>query len=487
MSEEKTVESVSQEIANRLEALDQKWSPAALEASVKAMLPDLLEDDEIVRKLRFTPDPLLSNSKYSQLSPFEMEILFHVLESGQRVGQGSGPSEKLRNAYAAIAQRDHFDAATAKIADVAKVDEAFMSGKIDVTGYKTRLAAIDDHYGRAMDTAESGYGSQLIGAQYVSDLWAGARAQSRIFGLIPSFTMTAPTAYLPVEAAPPEMLYVSESTASDSTNYTTSKTGSNRVTVSAKKFVIHQMWSGEMEEDSIIPYLPFLREQAQRSIAHYSDSVVLNGDTTNTATGNINEDDADPADTDAILAFDGIRHAFLVDATGQGTDHSGAALTYTSLTYLRKLGVDTTYLHDWGHPVDPSDWVYIIDPEGGDVASDLDEVVTVDKFGSGATVLSGQLGNIGRNPLIASIAMKKTDTDGFVNTADDGTLHQVAAFNRRGLAVGIRRALKVEAERIPATDQSRIVYSLRMGLGRFSPTGAATGIKSIAGLFNIQA
>ena len=30
---------------------------------------------------------------------------------------------------------------------------------------------------RAMDTAESGYGPQLIGAQYVGDLWEAARSE----------------------------------------------------------------------------------------------------------------------------------------------------------------------------------------------------------------------------------------------------------------------------------------------------------------------
>ena len=38
--------------------------------------------------------------------------------------------------------------------------------------------------------------------------------------------------------------------------------------------------------------------------------------------------------------------------------------------------------------------------------------------------------------------------------------------------------MKVESERIIATDQTRIVYSLRFGLGRYSPSGAASGIES---------
>jgi len=43
----------------------------------------------------------------------------------------------------------------------------------------------------------------------------------------------------------------------------------------------------------------------------------------------------------------------------------------------------------------------------------------------------------------------------------------------------------METERLPATDQDRIVYSLRLGFGRFSPTGAAAGIESVAANFYI--
>ena len=82
--------------------------------------------------------------------------------------------------------------------------------------------------------------------------------------------MTAPTAYLPVAAALPEMLFVGESATYNASDYTTVKTGSNRATVTAAKLVIHQKWSGEMEEDSIIPFvLPFLRAQAASSVGYY--------------------------------------------------------------------------------------------------------------------------------------------------------------------------------------------------------------------------
>jgi hypothetical protein len=141
---------------------------------------------------------------------------------------------------------------------------------------------------------------------------------------------------------------------------------------------------------------------------------------------------------------------------------------------------------DWGHPTDPSDLVFICDPASGDEICKLDEVKTVDQIGARATVLTGQQGLIGQHPLISSIAMSKTEADGKASTTPGNNIYgQVAAVNRRGYVVGWRRRVKLETERIPATDQSRLVYSLRMGLGRFTPTGAASGIEHTAVLYDI--
>ena len=476
------VAELTRDVKAKMEALDERFSDEAIDERIAEAIGALGDDEKFVRKIRFSGgDPRLDGSKYGRMGMgvADIEMLHNILTTGRDTPgvECSGPSEDLEKAFKAVSEGHYLDAVSAHAADIRKLEEMHKAGYLDVPAFKRAI--------RALDTAESGYGSQLIGAQYVTDLWAGARAESRVAALINSFPMTDPTAYLPVEADLPEMLFVAENTSATSSDYTTTKSGSNRVQVDAKKFIIHQMWSGELEEDSIIPLLPFLRRQAQMSIAHYSDSLVLNGDTTNAGTGNINLDDADPADTKHYLAFDGIRHVSLVDATGQGTD-AATILTYDKLIDIRKTGIDRTYLFDWGHPSDPNDYVYVGDPEVCDAIGKLDEVITVDKFGPQATVLAGQQSRIGQNPLISSIAMSLTEADGFVSTTPgNNTLSQVLGFNRRAYALGLRRQVKVETERLPGRDQTRLVYSMRFGFGRFSPTGAASGIKSTGMLYNI--
>lgn len=493
-----TLETLASDIKARLDAIGETIPTDAqladkIQASFQAFLAS--EDgQEYVRKLRFgnESDPELVGTKYARLglTVADVEWLHDVqvaMQGQKKVGGAGvyeGPSDELKKTFEAVSKSSRVPSLIARADDERQLEEMLRSGKLNRSGYARALAAIEQVYA-AMDTSEAGFGDEITGNQYVRELWAGARRTSRVFGLIEQFDMTDPTAFLPVEAALPEMLFVAESTASNSSNYTTTKTGSNRVQVDAKKFVIHQMWSGEMEEDSIIPFVPFLRRQQAVSLGHYSDSLVLNGDTTNAGTGNINLDDADPADTKHYLAFDGIRHAGIVDNTANKAD-VGGAIQLSHFRAQKGRLLDATYLHDWGHPIDPSDLVHVADPETADSVAFMDEVLTVDKYGAQATVLTGEQAKVLGHPLIASIAMSKTEADGKVSTTGSNNVKgQVATFNRRGYVVGVRRRLRVETERIPATDQTRIVLSTRLGFGRFTPTGAASGIESADVLYNI--
>jgi HK97 family phage major capsid protein len=479
------IDSLMKDINDRLASLDTDVRGAISEDRIKGMITEAIASEEFTRKMRFNggSDARLIGSKFSRhnLGVSDVEFLYDLMTARARSGK-AGPSEELTGAFNAIS-----DAMYISEAEVRRLDQGKLLDDLAPRVPKAQARALEQALTRAMDTAESGAGQQLVGAQYVADLWAAARPASRVFGLIDTFEMTAPTTYLPVEVDIPEMLYVGESTSSTASNYDTVATGSQRVAVTANKFVIHQMWSGELEEDSIIPFIPFLRQQAAVSIAHYSDSLVMNGDTTSSATGNINLDDASPAATKHYLAADGLRHAALVDNTANATNLAGV-ITLAALRDLRGLMIDSSRFVDWGHPTDPNDLVYVADPATADRIATLDEVIKAKQYGGGlnAALLNGEVGRVINHAIISSMAVGKTEADGKISTtAGNNTKGQVICFNRRGIKAGWRRRVRVEVERIPATDQTRIVYSLRMGLGRFTPTGAASGIESAAVAYNI--
>lgn len=475
-------------INDKFEALGRDVSDTRIREIITEHLNGLDDNDPVVRKMRFgTSDPELYGTKYARhgLTVGDVEWLHDLQESliGQRKvdsGVYQGPSEELKRTFQAVSSARYFTDSEIRAMDKQALDDLFP--RIDKRSIKAYEAAY-----RAMDTAESGYGQQLVGAQYVGDLWEAAREESRVFSLVNTFEMSAPLAYLPVEVDIPEMLMFPESTTYNASNFDTVKTGSNRVAVTAKKFGVHQMWSGEMDEDAIIPFVPFLRRQLALSLAFYPDSLVLNGDTTNAATGNINSDDEDPADTKHFLAADGVRHAFLVDATGQGVD-AGGALSYDALSRLRTKLLDRANGHNWGSPNDRNELLYVTSPEVGERIGQFDEVIKAKtQQGRDADLLRGQISSILGHPVIETMAMPLTEADGKVSydTPVNNVKGQVALFNRRGLVAGWRRRAKLETERLPATDQTRMVTTLRLGLGRFTPSGAASGIKWTSGIYNI--
>lgn len=478
------------DISDRMASIQEATTPENLRALISTCLEGLSDDDPVVRKFRAgsSENAAIKGSKFSRygLTVEDIELVHDITTNARNVGLSSGPSEELDRVFKEVSEAVYMSEDEVRRIDQRAIDNLYpripKRGARNLTRAERQMEADRQ---RAMDTAESGYGAQLVGAQYVRDMWEASRAESRIFGLIDSFEMMDATTYIPVEVDIPEMIYVGENVANNSSEYSTVKTGSNRVSMTASKFVIHQMWSGEMEEDSIIPFVAYLRRQAQLSIAHYSDSLVLNGDTTNTATGNINLDDADPADTKHYLAQDGIRHAFLVDNTANGVD-AGGAIELSDLANLRTLMMDKTRLTDFGHPTNANDLIFIADPETADQIAMLDEFMQ-QRIYNGGTFLSGEVARALGHPVISSMAMSKTEADGKVSTTAGNNIYgQVAALNPRGIKVGWRRRVKVETERLPARDQNRIVWSLRMGIGRFTPTGSASGIEWAAGLYNID-
>lgn len=338
---------------------------------------------------------------------------------------------------------------------------------------------------RAMDTAETGYGLELIGTAYESSMWMAARNRDPLLNLVQEVEVRENSQIVPIDGALPEMHLVGENTDSTvGTKYTTSKTGSNKVTQTPKKFTIQELWSGELGEDSIVPWIPFLRGQLTESFRLHLASAYYNGDTTNAGTGNINLDDANPADTKHYLAWDGIRHKWLVDTTTQGAD-AGGAVTLELITEARSRlngagnDVDGGLSNvDWSAEV--SDLLLICDRSTYfDMVHRFDEVVTLERYGPGATILTGELARIGGMRIISPAYASKTEADGKASdTASSNTKGQISIVNTRGLLGGVRRGVEFYLDRVQGRDQYLLEMYTRRSFNTFSTTVAA-------GIYNI--
>ena len=336
---------------------------------------------------------------------------------------------------------------------------------------------------RAMDAQEAGFGLELIGVEYVTELWRAARNMDTLVNDIRAVPMSDPTQKIPIDGSIPEMLFVGESTSESATAYGTSKTGSGNRTLTAKKFTIQQVWSGELDEDSIVPWVPFLREMLAMSAALHLGSAYLNGDTTNAGTGNINLDDADPEDSKHYLAFDGIRHYWLVDDSGQGKSMA-SAIDIAEINVARgKLNgggddIDNGITNiNWGQ--DARDLRLVMDWDTYMGLLDTDRVTTIDKYGPSATVLTGELGNVNGIPIITPPYASKTQADGKAsNTESSNTKGQITLFAPRGWVGGVRRETALFFDRIQRTDQFLFELYTRRAFQRH-------GSNVAAGIYNI--
>ena len=455
---ENAKEVTGRDIMEKMEAL----ASGPLSDNQRAQVTQLIEDtvdDRVAAKLeaaKIKPEPEpgneLAGTRYARmgLNALDLQVAHGILQHGREIGWSKrGPSEELRNIVEAI---------------------------------QTRVIADERIDMRAMDTADT---TALIGAQYVATMWESAMQAAVVAPLIRSFPMSDKTAYIPVFGAPPTPVIYSESTQDDSADYEVQDTAFARVTVTATKFGIHQKWSGELEEESIIPFASAIRAQQTGSMGYFTDDIVMNGDTTIAATGNINSDDAQLASNNRYVGFDGLRHGAIVDNTAL-VINAGAALTYSHLLQARGLCLDYTRLHNWGYPANAADFIYVTGPGAVETVMNLDEIVTIDKFGPQASVLNSQIGRVGANPFLTTMAVPRTEADGKVSTtAGNNTLEQIVAFNRNAYSIGYLRQVTVETYRRPERDQNGIILFWRMGLARYSPTGAASGITHVAVIRNI--
>jgi HK97 family phage major capsid protein len=500
------VDEIVKDITDRFAAVDAQLSAENIRKMVTESLADLKDDDPVVRKMRWgntAADEKLVGSKYARwgLNAADIEFAYDVINSARglpKAGGGTceGASEELTNAFKAVSGAYYMSDEEVRSIDKQAIDHVYpripkrefqRMSSAQKRGYMTER----EHAIRAatMDTTQSGFGTQLVGAQYVGDMWDAAFQTAVLLPQLATFEMTAPTAYLPVAVDMPEPIFVAESTSDvlATAQYPTVRTGSNRVTVTAQKLIIHQVWSGEMQEDSIINLVPYYRQQIARSLAFYGDSLVINGDTATGANTNINLDDGTPGSTKYYLAANGARKVGLIDNTANSLNVSGA-VTLKTLRTLKSYMLDSSRNVDWGHPVDANDLLFLADPTTADQIATLDELLLAKSYaGMNSGFLNSQVSSFIGNPVISTTAVPLTDSTGLVSgTGANNTKGQIVAINKNAYVIGWRRRLQIETERIPASDQYRLVCSFRIGIGRYTPNNSVAGQEHSAVAYDIS-
>lgn len=326
---------------------------------------------------------------------------------------------------------------------------------------------------KALTAAGTGTGAELVPTEMASELWQDFFLASKVMGNMIQVEMPTNPFDVPLGLGDVTWRKGTEGQATSASDPTTAKS-----TLTVTEEVTEQNWSYTLNEDAVIAMAPALRERLAISGAEQMDAFALNADSTNAAVGNINLDDADPDDDSYYLSDgqDGIRHQWLVDYDTQTVDAGGNALADGDVLAMLVL-----------------QGKYAVNPEQCRIVCDvstylkgflnLDTVITIDKFGEKAVVITGQLAAYRGIPIVISASHPLGEADGKVSTVSgNNTLGSVSCFNRMMWYAGFLRELLIEMDRDIQKRQYLMVTSFREAVAAH---GTRTSNTHTAGIRNI--
>jgi HK97 family phage major capsid protein len=220
------------------------------------------------------------------------------------------------------------------------------------------------------------------------------------------------------------------------------------ITLSAYKVATNEYTAYEEEEDSLIAIMPVIRDGMIRRIARAVDKALLRG-----AGGT-----GDPV-------------AGLASAAGSSTQigvtNTSTAVTVANLRAMRKnLGV-------WG--LDPADVVYIVNSSVYYNLLEDSVFQTMNQVGPAATLLTGQIGQIGNSPVLVSGELGDPSATAGSTFANVGAIC-VAPGN---FVVGNQRGLRIDTQELVETQRRVMVASLRTGFVQVTSNYGAGAVRLV--------
>lgn len=304
----------------------------------------------------------------------------------------------------------------------------------------------------------AGYGDEHVPTAWREQIWPRARRENVVLPLFQTTEMPTNPYIMPVESTDPTVYNVPETEDQSQLSLTASpipdsQIGTTNVTLTAGKLGLLTFISSELQEDSVAGAIPMYRAQATRAIMDSIDNVILNGD--NATSGNVNYDGGTPAATSKYMIWDGLIVNALVT---NSTNALSAAAANPTLQSIRQ----TRFLLDRSKQ-SVNNLAIITHPEVEAKLLNMDEFVTMDKAGSRATNMTGQIGIIDGIPVFVSNEIALADSDGKItydgNVASRGRLLVV---NRPSWYIGYRRNVQTTLEYRAGWDAWHMTSTVRI-------------------------
>lgn len=283
------------------------------------------------------------------------------------------------------------------------------------------------HALRAMDVDTSGEGAEWVPTGIGASLHEQVRASGKVAPLFQRINLPTNPWKWPIEGADLTAYRVAEPTGDSASKVTASTAGTAAATFDAEIFGARTLWSRSLDADSALAIAPYQRMKIVQAFVDAEEKAILDGDSDGT---HQDSDTQSAGASHASSAWDGLRKKALAQ-TSQATTSTTAA----NLLALRQS------MGKWG--VNPADLAFIIGVSAyHDIVGDTN-LVTVDKFGPNATILTGQVGALYGVPVIVSEHVRENLNASGVHDGITATKTYNLCVNRNEWVLGQRMALDV--------------------------------------------
>jgi HK97 family phage prohead protease/HK97 family phage major capsid protein len=295
---------------------------------------------------------------------------------------------------------------------------------------------------------------QKYGAHVPSDVWelevstnleAEVRRRLVVAPTLRSITMQTNVMTIPVNPEAGVATWVQNAQFGTSNSAGNNLTHAlKEITLNAYKVATNEYVAFEEEEDALLAIMPVIRDGMVRRVARAVDRAMLRG---------------------AGAGADPVKGLVTYDAASAVTLDISAA-EKTTVAKLRALRKD---LGAWG--LDPAELIYIVSTEAYYDLLDDEVFQTVDKVGSQATLLTGQVGSIANTPVLVSAE--------FAAVADGAAA--AICFHPGNFLVGNQRGLRVDTDDLVETQRRVLVASLRTGMTQVTTNlgGAVSALRYV--------
>lgn len=333
---------------------------------------------------------------------------------------------------------------------VCSADKSGNYGGIKSLGMFAEFQEARDDFAKAMDTATAGAASEWVPSMLSSQLQSVMDLQLQVAGLHRSFPMPAPTFTLPLKLAHSIGYRGVQTTDADSpAKYPKSVVTSDDVTYNAEKVVGRVVWTGEMDEDSVVPMLPLLREDIPVAVGRAVEYAVIDGQITSVIDSG---DDPSGTASDPRNLWDGYRH--YCDTNATDVDLSSDFDLEGLISLRQAMGKTGMIPADLAWVCSTSVYYQLLTLKD---ASANPVVVPAYAYGPMATAITGELGRLMGIPVIPSEFVRQDLNVAGIHDGITETDTVIVLVHRPSFMFGTRKELTVEASPEPYFESGDLV------------------------------